>query len=273
MQGGGECVGWYGLGSLPSSSTLLSSHSPFCIPPATPPPLPTPPAGSSIGGWVALRLAQDRPARVAGLVLVAPAPDMSELHWAALSDAERRAVLAGGSTSLHSPYALQGGDHVAAPFFAQGRQQLLYHPEARSVPLGAEAEGQRAHDNDPRAMCVGGGKPVGSGCAPVSSSADDAAAAVALAGVGRVQVCCPVHILHGSADEVVPLSHAQRLHAALDCGQFGKRLTVVEGGDHRLSDPPALRLLEEAVLAMLAAAAVPGERPESLRGEGGLQPR
>ncbi|WP_298745437.1 alpha/beta hydrolase, partial [uncultured Brevundimonas sp.] len=43
---------------------------------------PVVPVGSSMGGWVALLLALARPERLAGLVLVNPAPDFTEdLMW------------------------------------------------------------------------------------------------------------------------------------------------------------------------------------------------
>lgn len=60
---------------------------------------PVVPVGSSMGGWVALLLAQARPARLAGLVLVNPAPDFTEdLMWPGLADHERQAVLREGET-------------------------------------------------------------------------------------------------------------------------------------------------------------------------------
>src|SRR5262245_5857222 len=46
---------------------------------------PLVPVGSSMGGWIALLAARARPARVKGLLLIAPAADFTErLLWAAL---------------------------------------------------------------------------------------------------------------------------------------------------------------------------------------------
>jgi len=60
---------------------------------------PVGPVGSSMGGWVALLLALARPDRLAGLVLVNPAPDFTEdLMWPALADHERQAILREGET-------------------------------------------------------------------------------------------------------------------------------------------------------------------------------
>jgi len=60
---------------------------------------PIVPVGSSMGGWVALQLALARPDRLAGLVLVNPAPDFTEdLMWPGLADHERQAILREGET-------------------------------------------------------------------------------------------------------------------------------------------------------------------------------
>lgn len=62
---------------------------------------PVLPVGSSMGGWVALLLALARPGRLAGLVLVNPAPDFTEdLMWPGLADHERQAILREGETLL-----------------------------------------------------------------------------------------------------------------------------------------------------------------------------
>jgi putative redox protein len=57
-------------------------------------------------------------------------------------------------------------------------------------------------------------------------------------------VTCPVLILHGDADEVVPVREAYELH---ECLSGTKRLSILNGTDHRLSDPALMqRALEES---------------------------
>ncbi|WP_101067315.1 alpha/beta fold hydrolase [Roseovarius salinarum] len=61
--------------------------------------------GSSMGGWVALLMARRAPARLAGLVTVAAAPDFTEdAMWAGFDDAQRRAVMEDGQVALPSEY-------------------------------------------------------------------------------------------------------------------------------------------------------------------------
>ena len=57
-------------------------------------------------------------------------------------------------------------------------------------------------------------------------------------------VRCPVLILHGDADEVVPVREAYELH---ECLSGTKRLSILNGSDHRLFDPALMQLaLEES---------------------------
>ncbi len=56
---------------------------------------------------------------------------------------------------------------------------------------------------------------------------------------------CPVLILHGDADLVVPPEDARELHG---CLAGARRLSMLPGGDHRLSDPALMRrALDEAL--------------------------
>lgn len=52
------------------------------------------------------------------------------------------------------------------------------------------------------------------------------------------KITCPVLILHGDADEIVPVEEARELH---ECLTARKRLTVLRGSDHRLSDPQSMQ--------------------------------
>ena len=57
-------------------------------------------------------------------------------------------------------------------------------------------------------------------------------------------VKCPVLILHGDADPVVPIGEAYELH---ECLPGSKRLSILNGSDHRISDPALMqRALEES---------------------------
>lgn len=52
------------------------------------------------------------------------------------------------------------------------------------------------------------------------------------------KITCPVLILHGDADEVVPVEEAYEISA---CLTNSKRLSILPGTDHRLSDPAVMR--------------------------------
>jgi pimeloyl-ACP methyl ester carboxylesterase len=65
-----------------------------------------------------------------------------------------------------------------------------------------------------------------------------------------IPLTCPVRILQGMADPDVPWRHALRLTEALKGGDV--RLHLVKDGDHRLSRPEDLRLLQETLDSMLA---------------------
>lgn len=69
---------------------------------------------------------------------------------------------------------------------------------------------------------------------------------------GIINTHCPVHILQGMKDEDVPHAHALKLVSHLPSDQV--TLTLVPDGDHRLSRPQDLALLEKTVLALLANA-------------------
>ncbi len=61
--------------------------------------------GSSMGGWMAMMLARDRPERIAGLILLAPAPDFpAELIEPSLSPEHRHDLQRRGQCDLPSDY-------------------------------------------------------------------------------------------------------------------------------------------------------------------------
>jgi putative redox protein len=62
------------------------------------------------------------------------------------------------------------------------------------------------------------------------------------------RVICPVLIIHGDADEVVPVREAHELYG---CLTNSRRLLVLKGCDHRLSDPASMQLAVREALDWL----------------------
>ena len=152
--------------------------------------------GSSMGGWIALLLAERLAGsgQLAGLVLIAPAVDMTRrLMWDKMDAAARNELETAGVFHVPSDYS----------------------DEPYPITRGLIADGD-AH----------------------------------LFGDRLIETGAPVHILQGTEDTDVPWTHATELvtHFASD----DVVLTLVKGGDHRLSRPEDLARLEAAIDGLIA---------------------
>lgn len=93
--------------------------------------------GSSMGGWMALLAALARPERVAGLILIAPAPDFTQaLMWEGFSEEIRRDIMETGAWMAPSEYD-PGGYPITRALIEDGRRHLLLDkgPIAITAPV------------------------------------------------------------------------------------------------------------------------------------------
>jgi pimeloyl-ACP methyl ester carboxylesterase len=153
--------------------------------------------GSSMGGWLALllakRLKKDDAAafrRIGGMVLIAPAADMTiDLMWQRFPESARKTLIDDGVYMEPSDY---GAPYpITLKLIEDGLNHAMLD-EGLSLPF-------------------------------------------------------PVRILQGSLDPDVPPHHALKTMEAL---QGDIALTLIKGGDHRLSTPPQLRIIRETVLQL-----------------------
>lgn len=152
--------------------------------------------GSSMGGWLALLLArklreEDSFAfrRLGGLVLLAPAADMTqELMWNKFDDRAKDMLRING---VYLEPSLYGAPYeITSRLLADGLQHCIL-PTGLTLP-------------------------------------------------------CPIRILQGDKDPDVPPAHAIKTFDALSGPDV--TLTMIKGGDHRLSSPTQLRLICDTAL-------------------------
>lgn len=145
--------------------------------------------GSSMGGWLMLLIAIERPGQVVGLVGIAAAPDFTE--WGFDDDA-RAQIETDGLIAEESAYddSVQIFTRI---FWRSGQANLLLD--------------------------------------------------------GMIAVDCPVRLLHGLDDTIVPPSIAFRLGRALRSAAV--QTILIKEGDHRLSRPQDLALLKTTVAALI----------------------
>jgi pimeloyl-ACP methyl ester carboxylesterase len=137
--------------------------------------------GSSMGGWIALLAALARPARMAGLIGIAAAPDFTEaLMWESMMPPERAALIRHGVLMIPSQY----GEPTPVTL------RLIQHQVMR----------------------------------------------------GPIAIECPVRLLHGQQDPDVPWETSLRLAERLNSANV--LVTLIKDGDHRLSRPEDLAVLE-----------------------------
>jgi len=152
--------------------------------------------GSSMGGWLALLLARALrrrgETRIAGMVLIAPAVDMTELMLAQMPKKYRKLLDKQGYVDTPSEYSAEPY-RINRALIDDGRQHLLF---GRAIEVG-----------------------------------------------------CPVAILQGAKDRDVPRAHTDKLvqHLLTDPVTF----TLIPDGEHRLSRPQDLALLESTIVHVI----------------------
>ena len=145
--------------------------------------------GSSMGGWVGCLLLREYARRIAGMVLINPAPDFAtELTPTQWTDEQWQTMQQDGRIEIPSEFDDSVMVYTRAMFDDGAKNRVLDQP---------------------------------------------------------LKAPCPVRILSGMDDDVVPMAHVLRLAEHMDGGDI--TVTLVKHGDHRLSSPADLGRLMAAI--------------------------
>ncbi|MDX2073541.1 MAG: alpha/beta hydrolase [Alphaproteobacteria bacterium] len=214
--------------------------------------------GSSMGAWLALLAAMERPERIKALIGISAAPDFTErLIWQKLAAAQQQELLEKGVFYAPSCYG-EAPYPITRRLIEEARSHLLItpSPSACAQALRRDKLGGGSGLRPPKPLDIGGWRHPrsdGENNAPLLTSP--------LQGED-----IPIHLLHGTRDEDVPVEIAHLLVERLKSSSCGPQrgstvsmdsaqpsgsqndntriqLALIEGGNHRLSEPEDLRLL------------------------------
>lgn len=152
-------------------------------------------AGSSMGGWIALRAARERPQKIAGILGIAAAPDFTEDFFSLLNAEQKDRLTREGWIPL--PAAPNETPGIMTQKFLTDAQKHLILP---------------------------------------------------LATGGKYEISCPARFLHGKQDDIAPWEKIETLRTRLSAPALSVR--YIEDGEHRLSRPRDLALIDETLEEM-----------------------
>jgi len=144
--------------------------------------------GSSMGGWLSLLAARDKPQRIKGMIGLAVAPDFTGALMARATNPQRMNLQHQGF------FMCAGHDGVDYPV----TQSLIDDGEKNFLLKG-----------------------------------------------GIIDILCPVRLIHGQQDDIVPWQITQKITNAL--GTKDHQVFLQKDGDHRLSAPADLALLQRVI--------------------------
>ncbi len=147
--------------------------------------------GSSMGGWIALRLLLNRTVPIRGIIGIAAAPDFTRDIWHRMSRQDRKILARNGYLEIPSDYT-QEPYRISRTLLEDGEQQSV------------------------------------------------------LSKTCTIQV--PLVLIHGKQDTDISWKKADDTASVFNGP--GTRVILVESGDHRLSEPENLRLIENELTTL-----------------------
>ncbi len=170
--------------------------------------------GSSMGGWLMLLVALERPMRIAALIGIASAPDFTEdLIWDKMTPTQQQGLLEHGVFNLKSDFS-DNPYPVTKQLIEDGRKHLLLREKGEGLVAKGSKKKKREDKNNSLSF------PSPFSLFPSS---------------------IPVRLIHGLKDIDVPSSISTRLAEKLASNDV--QVNLVENGDHRMSTPENIELL------------------------------
>ena len=202
--------------------------------------------GAAVGAWVMLRVAMQRPDLVAGLVGISCDPDFTEeLLWAQLSEEDKDAImekvrpsptpnLAAELEPEHRFESLSGYLNLTSGPNSQGKHEITWGDTQYVISKDLILDGRRN--------------------------------LVLQEGQNSLPIQVPVRLIHGTADEEVPLSTALRILDAVETDDA--EVCILKGMSHFMQADGEFKALRSSLSAVVEASSNYGPFPLDCPGSG-----